>query len=218
MRRRRDVTARQMRALDQQATARFGIPALLLMENAGRAVADEVMTWRPRRVLVICGGGNNGGDGFVAARQLTTRGVRCTVVYLQRPANPDPSLNFAILRKMRVPLAAWGRLSSARWRALLRGADVVVDALFGTGLTRALGAPYTTVIEAINRAGRPVLSVDLPSGLSADTGRPLGVCVRATRTVTLGLPKRGFRRAGARAYTGTVVVADIALPVQLTRL
>lgn len=208
----RYVTARQMKAIDRRASREFGIPSMLLMENAGRAVAEEVVRYRPRRALVVCGGGNNGGDGFVAARHLTNRGVRCAVVYLQRPSGADPSLNFSILRKMRVPLLPREWLSAARWAALLRRADVIVDALFGTGLTRALRVPYTTAIEAINRSKKPVVSIDLPSGLHADTGRPMGACIRATRTVTLALPKRAFRRAASRAYAGRVVVADISIP------
>jgi NAD(P)H-hydrate epimerase len=206
------VTTRQMQAIDRRASADFGIPPILLMENAGRVVAEEVLTFRPRRVLVVCGGGNNGGDGLVAARHLTNRGVRCTIVYLQRPAAPDAALNFTILEKIRVPLAWWGRLSHARWASLLRQADVIVDAIFGTGLSRSIRPPYTTAIEAINRSEKPVVSIDLPSGLHADTGRPIGACIRATRTVTLALPKRAFKYTASRAYTGTIVVADISIP------
>lgn len=206
-----------MRRMDRRCASEFGIPSLLLMEHAGRAVAEEALRFRPRRALLVCGGGNNGGDGFVAARHLANRGVRCTVVYFQPPAQPDPALHFVILRKLRVPLARWGRLSAGRRRSFLQKTDVVVDAIFGTGLTRPVGGPYRTAIEEINRARRPVVSVDLPSGMHADTGEPMGACVRATRTVTLGLPKRAFLRRAARAYTGTVVVADISLPARLTR-
>ena len=209
------VTARQMQAIDRRASAEFGIPSILLMENAGRAVAEEVLRFRPHRALVVCGGGNNGGDGFVTARHLANRRVRCTVVYFQRPAQPDPALNFSILKKMRVPLARWGRLPARRRRSLLRQADVIVDAIFGTGMAREVRAPYKTAIEEINHSRTPVVSVDLPSGMHADTGEPMGACIRARRTVTLGLPKRAFTRKASHAYTGTVVVADISLPAQL---
>lgn len=208
----RYVTARQMKAIDHRASTEFGIPPILLMENAGRAVAEEVLRSRPRRVLVVCGGGNNGGDGCVTARHLTNRGVQCAVVSLQRPSTPDAALNFAILEKMHVPLVWWGRLPHVRWTSLLRYADVIVDAMLGTGVSRDLRPPYTTAIDTINRSGKPVISIDLPSGLHADTGQPMGACIRATRTVTLALPKRAFQHAASRAYTGTIVVADISIP------
>ena len=207
------VTARQMQAIDRQASTRFKIPALLLMENAGRAVAEDVVRFRPRRVVLVCGSGNNGGDGLVAARHLANRGIPCTVIYLQRPVKADPALNFTILQKMKVPCVAWGRVTAARRARLLRQASVIVDAIFGTGLSRAVREPYRSVIEAINRSGRPVISVDIPSGMHADTGEPMGICVRATRTVTLALPKRAFTRAASRRYTGPVLVVDISIPV-----
>jgi NAD(P)H-hydrate epimerase len=204
-----------MQALDRLATTQCGIPSLLLMENAGRVVAKAVLRFKPRRVVLACGSGNNGGDGFVAARHLVNHGVRCTVIYVQRPADADPALNFSILKKMRVPCVAWRRFSPARRQALLRRADVIVDALFGTGLSRPVREPYTAAIEAINRSGATVVSVDLPSGMHADTGAPLGACVRATRTVTLALPKRAFKHKASRRYTGRVTVADISIPTHI---
>src|SRR3989338_11240412 len=98
------VTTHQTQALDRWATEKLGIPSLLLMENAGRAVAEEVLKLKPRRALFFCGSGNNGGDGFVAARHLTCCGVECAVVYFQKPTKADPELNFKILQKMKVPL------------------------------------------------------------------------------------------------------------------
>lgn len=211
------VTTRQMQAIDRQASERFGIPPILLMENAGRAVAEAVLTFHPRHVVLFCGSGNNGGDGFVAARHLANHTVQCTVVYFQRPAKADPALNFTILEKMKIPRVVWERLPTARRHALLRQADVIVDAMFGTGISRTLQEPYTTAIQDINRSRRPVVSIDIPSGMNADTGKPMGLCVRARRTVTLALPKRAFKHKASRRYTGQVIVADISIPAQLKK-
>ncbi len=208
------VTAAQMRDLDRRATEKYGIPSLLLMENAGRAVADEVQKFKPRRVVLYCGSGNNGGDGFVAARHLAHQGIRCRVVYFQ-PASamkPDARLNFNILKKLKVPLSPWKRSTKTVRQKQLRTADMLVDALFGTGLSREVGEPCASAITEINSTRKPVVSVDIPSGMHADTGKPLGVCVRATRTVTLACPKRAFSRPASRGWTGRVVVADIGLP------
>ncbi len=211
------VTTRQMQAIDRQATERFGIPSLLLMENAGRAVAEAVLAFHPRRVVLFCGSGNNGGDGLVAARHLVNRGVRCAVVYFQRPAKADPALNFMILEKMKIPRVMWQRLTPARRHALLRQADVIVDAMLGTGISRPIQEPYTTAMQEINRSRKPVVSVDIPSGMNADTGEPMGACIRAQQTVTLALPKRAFKHTASRRYTGRVIVADISLPAQLKK-
>lgn len=213
------VTAREIRAIDRRAITEFGIPSMLLMENAGRAVADEVGKLRARRVVLYCGGGNNGGDGFVAARHLANRGVRCVVVYFKAPSamKADARLNFTILKKMKVPLFLWKSSTRALLQKRLRAADVLVDALFGTGLSRDVGEPYASAIEVINRAQKPVVSVDIPSGMNTDTGMPMGSCVRATRTVTLALLKQAFRQRASRVYTGRVVVADISIPAPLLR-
>lgn len=205
------ATASQMRAIDRRAIVKYGIPSILLMENAGRAVADEARKFKPRRVVLYCGSGNNGGDGFVAARHLTRQGIRCVAVYFEGAAamKPDARLNFNILKKMKVPLLLWGHSTKAVRQKQLRAADLLVDALFGTGLSREVGLPYASAIAEMNGAGKPVVSVDIPSGMHADTGKPMGTCVRATRTVTLALPKRAFSRKASRAWTGRVVVANI---------
>lgn len=190
------------------------------MENAGSACAREVMRLagkKEKKAAIFSGKGNNGGDGFVAARHLHNRRFRVTVFFFQKPSEmkPDPLTNFNILKKMRLRLVdcsksvPWGRIRKA-----LNGA-VVLDALFGTGLSKPLKDPFKKVVEILNAAGRPVVSVDIPSGLNADTGEVMGAAVRAQRTVTLGLPKVGFRSKEARSRTGKIIVADISLPVEL---
>ncbi|MBI4398481.1 MAG: NAD(P)H-hydrate epimerase [Candidatus Omnitrophica bacterium] len=207
------LSSHQLRVLDRRATQKFGIPAILLMENAGRAVAEEVLRFRPRpsRVLIFAGRGNNGGDGLVAARHLAVRGVSCAVIYFGPPATAGSALQFRILGKMKVPLLLWSALPARRRKALLARCEVIVDAIFGLGVSRDVEEPYRAAIEAINRSRKPVVSVDIPSGLDADTGRVMGVAVRAARTVTFVAPKLGFRKPSARAATGKVIVADISV-------
>ncbi len=214
----KSVTAGQMRLIDEKAIHVFGISSLILMENAGSACAREALKLigkGPASVAVFAGKGNNGGDGFVAARHLANQEIKAVVFYFQQPLEmkADPMVNFRILEKMKVPLINCSKvLPQARIRAALKKARVVVDALFGTGLSKPIEDPFKTMIGLINESGRPVVAVDIPSGLNADTGKVMGLCVRARVTVALGLPKKGFLRRGARKFTGRVIVADISLP------
>lgn len=185
------VTRAQMREIDRLAIEDYGIPSLALMENAGVAIAREVEALGARRVLVVCGAGNNGGDGYVAARHLANHGLRVEIL-----AAAEPKGDAAIVAR-----------PARRLCGTIDAPDAIVDALFGTGLTRPVEGDW---IARINRAGVPVVAADIPSGLDADTGLPLGDAVRATVTVTMGLPKVGFARAAA--YVGRVVVADIGFP------
>lgn len=185
------VTRAQMREIDRLAIEEYGIPSLALMENAGVAVAREVEALGAHRVLVVCGAGNNGGDGYVAARHLANHGVLVQIL-----AAAEPKGDAAIMAR-----------PARRLCGTVGSPDAIVDALFGTGLTRPIEGDW---IARINGAGVPVVAADIPSGLDADTGLPLGDAVRATVTVTMGLPKVGFARA--TAYVGRVVVADIGFP------
>jgi NAD(P)H-hydrate epimerase len=208
------VGAAEMRAIDGAAIDGLGVPSLDLMERAGRAVTEAaVPLLRPgSRFLVVCGGGNNGGDGWVAARLLQPSG-RVRVVALVAPADlaGDAAAMAARALEAGVPMAPF--LDGAPLGA--GPDDVIIDALLGTGLSRPPGGRFAGVIEAIARArhdGARVLSVDVPSGLSADTGRPLGACVEADATVTFGLQKRGLVLYPGATLAGTVTVADIGLP------
>lgn len=219
----RPRTRAEMRELDRRASEEFGIPPLLLMENAGRAAADVAAEMaRPREgcVLVFCGRGNNGGDGFVLARHLANRGydVRCHFAGRSEAVDPrsDPGVNLGILRRIGVPVTDHEEASprdemarSVAWAALL------VDALLGTGLAGPVREPYATLISFLNARRAPILAVDIPSGLDCDTGQILGKAVRATRTVTLAAPKVGFSRGQGPETTGRVTVADISMPRRL---
>jgi NAD(P)H-hydrate epimerase len=192
------------------------------MENAGRGAAAWLAERAPAtaHVVVLCGPGNNGGDGGVLARHLDAWGYAVRVVWFA-PADRlrgDAAAQWNILAKSGIDQAAWdlgetpGADESDRLDALLAGSDWVVDALLGTGLTRPVEGPLLRVIAAINRSGLPVLALDLPSGLDCDQGRPLEVAVRAQATATFVAPKQGFSAPGARDYTGEVIVIDIGVP------
>jgi len=184
----------------------FGIPILVLMENAGRAVAEVV--GRANRVLVLAGPGNNGGDGLVAARWLHNWGVRVAVLLLAERSQYKGAagVQLGIVEKMRLPMVT-------EWSGA--EADVIVDAIFGTGLSRAVEGRAAEVIQTANNANRRIVAVDIPSGMDADTGEELGVAIRATETISFCGTKRGFLQAGAEAFTGHVTVADIGAPREL---
>ena len=215
------ATRDEVRAFDRYCTEALGVPGVVLMENAGRQIADEVRLMLiqlvTRRVLVVAGGGNNGGDGFVVARHLAIHGVDCDVALLapRDEIRGDADANLRILEKMEVPIYVLDGPTDAVLRLLvplLDRAHLIVDGLLGTGTRGEIREPYAGVIEAINAAEKPVLAIDIPSGLDCDTGRPLGPAIRATKTVTMAAAKAGFENPEANDYTGEVVVVDIGVP------
>lgn len=209
------VGSAEMREIDRTAIEAFGIPSLALLERAGRAVADgaAALAAPGGRVVVVCGGGNNGGDGYVAARLLRAGGRDVRVVALV-PAGRlqgDARVVRDAAQRAGVPIEDAGE------RIVLEAGpgDVIVDALLGTGLARAPAGAFADAIrriEAARAAGARVLAVDVPSGLSADTGHSLGPCVRADRTVTFAFPKRGLVLQPGAQLAGEVTVADIGIP------
>ena len=192
------VGAEGMRALDRHTIEELGVPGPVLMESAGRAVAEAVLARRPRRVHVVCGAGNNGGDGLVAARHLHALGVEVDVALLGAPRGDAA----AQLERARAFGVAEGDGA---------GADLIVDAIFGTGLARAVEGAAARAIQAINAREACVVAVDLPSGLDADTGQVHGVAVRADETITFGLPKLGLALEPGRSLAGAVSVARIGI-------
>jgi NAD(P)H-hydrate epimerase len=203
-----------VRAVDRAAIEEYGIPGIVLMENAARALAATALSMLDGggMALIICGSGNNGGDGWALARHLHNAGVRVVVAPLGDPRpDGDAGVNCAICRAMGIEEIAFDRLEAQR------DADLIVDAIFGTGLTRpVLEGRAEEAIVWMNAGSEPVLAVDVPSGLDADRGFPLGVAVRATATVTFVGMKPGFLVSGAEAWTGTVTVGDIGAPRELT--
>lgn len=210
-----------MRRLDKRATGRYGIPAFLLMDHAGRAVAQaarSLLRSRRGRVSILTGGGNNGGDGVVAARYLQGWGYSAEVLWLKNPADWKGSLalHYAIAKRMGVRFHSFHRIPGPRRLRALRRADVLIDALLGTGAEGSLRVPIFDAIVTMNATRRPIVSVDLPSGLDADTGLAPDGAVKARVTVTMAAPKVGFRKASARPYLGKLLIADIGLPVDRT--
>lgn len=216
------VTAGQMRELDRRATEEYGVPSLLLMENAGLQTVLEMERSFPRlktgRVALACGKGNNGGDGFVVARHLFDRGTTVEVLLLARQSEikGDARTNLEIIRKLGVPIhevTTSQELDATGW--VIERADVVVDAILGTGTTGPAKGLFSEAIELLNRSGSPIVALDVPSGLNSDEGVIPGPSINAVLTVTFGLPKRGLILYPAASCAGRVVTVDIGLPRQL---
>jgi len=211
------VTAAEMKALDRVTIEEIGLPAVALMETAGRGVAHvavEMLDGRHGHVAVVCGPGNNGGDGFVAARVLRDAGIDATVYLAVSRASVrgDAAVHLAIYER------AGGHLRMLDTSQLLgehsdeiAGAALVIDALFGVGLSRPLEGHMADVVSIMNHASL-CLAVDIPSGLDADTGRTLGTCVTADTTVTMGALKIALVSAPGFAHCGSIDVADIGIP------
>jgi NAD(P)H-hydrate epimerase len=207
------LTRSQVRDIDRRAIQEFGVPGVVLMENAGRNAAELLMSLGVTGpVLICCGKGNNGGDGFVVARHLDNHGIPVKVLLFARPEDitGDAAINLHIIQHSHLPLLVQpnasdlaGELANAGW---------IVDALFGTGLSGPLRAPWDGIIETINASAKPVLAIDIPSGLDCDTGMPLGPTIRATHTVTFVAQKVGFANPAAQEWLGQVHVADIGAP------
>lgn len=219
----RAVTAAEMREIDRRAIEEFGIPSFQLMEKAGEAVAQAAAQLAgppPKKILVLAGKGNNGGDGLVAARYLHDQGYGVQVLLFseREKLKADPARNFVENAKRSIPTRIVGEHFA--WETvpkILEEPEVILDALFGVGLDKPLGEPYRSLIENLNRENKKVVAVDIPSGLHSDTGKILGSSVRATVTVTLGLPKRGFYAEEGPKMTGQIRVADIGIPEELTK-
>jgi len=217
------MTRQAVREVDRAAIEDFGIPGLVLMENAGRGAAQVVLRLlddaASPRVAIVCGSGNNGGDGFVIARHLHNAHV-AVVIYLAVDASRlagDAQVNYEIARRMGLPiqpLVTEEDLSRAVDR--MQHCQVIVDGLLGTGFTGQVRPPFDAVIRQINGlAGPKVVAVDVPSGLNCDTGKPSNATIRADVTVTFVAPKAGFARPGAADYVGRAVVVDIGAPREL---
>jgi NAD(P)H-hydrate epimerase len=219
----RPLSRHEIRQLDVQAAESLGLPTSVLMENAGHGAAALLaeLSGALPKVVVLCGPGNNGGDGAVLARHLDGWRFPVRVVWFtqRKLLSGDSAAQWAILQKSGIEQSAWldeQPGDRTRDHALLAGiladADWIVDGLLGTGLSRPVEGVLRTAIDAMNAAGKPILALDLPSGLDADTGIPLGAAVRALATATFVAPKLGFSAPGAVSFTGRVVVIDIGLP------
>jgi NAD(P)H-hydrate epimerase len=203
-------TAEQVRELDRRAIEELGIPGYELMTRAGHATLNGLRALWPasRSIAVLCGPGNNGGDGYVVARVARAQGLRTRAVALSEPSR----LAGDARRAYDDFVAAGGR--SEPWSPDVLGADVIVDAIYGTGLAREVSGDAATVIAAANGCGRPIVAVDIPSGLHADTGEVLGIATRAALTVTFIGRKLGCYLGAAPDCVGRLLFDDLAVPQQ----
>jgi len=241
------LTVKEINKVDHLASEKYGIPSLILMENAGRSVALETIKFlrllnhsiTNSLIAVFCGGGKNGGDGFVSARYLYNYGYKIKVYLLKNPAqiSGDILTNFTILKKIRIKTKIVSPNILPNLSLELKSANCIIDAIFGTGAKGKIENIYAQVIRLINQTNKPIISVDIPSGLDANTGFPLpctravqglgeprkdfslrGECIKARVTVTMGYPKKGFLNPEAKKFLGKVVVADIGYPRDIVSL
>jgi len=207
------LTRAQVREIDRRAIEEFGVPGVVFMENAGRGAAEILLSLGVKGPVVICcGKGNNGGDGFVIARHLDNHGIPVQVLLFAKPEEltGDAAINCHIIERSKLPIHVQPNLSEMP--ALLSSAEWIVDALFGTGLRGNVREPFGNIIGAINASGKSVLAVDIPSGLDCDTGLPLGPTIKAAHTATFVAQKVGFANPAAKEYLGRVHVVDIGAP------
>lgn len=212
------VSRAQAREIDRIARDEYGLPTIVLMENAARALADEAISACGRlgspRILIATGPGSNGGDGLAAGRLLHNAGADVLIAPLAAPTSGDSLVQWAIVQRMRVPMLPWREaLGKAPARPL-----IVIDAIFGTGLSRPVegeAACFITALNGLRGTDGLVIAADLPSGLDADTGWVLGAAVTADVTVTFGAAKVGFAAPSALKLVGRVVVADLGVPAEI---
>ena len=210
------LTRAEVREIDRRSIEDFGLPGIVLMENAGRNAAALLHERAPvARVAIVCGKGNNAGDGFVIARHLVKLGHDVRLLLACDPAEyrGDAAINWHVVEKMGIPADRLANAAPEAWERALAGADWIVDALLGTGASGAPRGSIATAIEAVNavaaRDHAAVFAVDLPSGLDCDVGETPGACIRANLTGTFVAPKVGFGRPGATEWLGEVRVLDV---------
>jgi len=212
------VTSELMAEIDKRAQVEFGIPEIVLMENAGRSVYEAIASEYPslahERIAVFCGKGNNGGDGFVIARYLMEGKPEKLVVYIPgkgRSKEGPASANLGMIRKIGVEIKVFRDFLKDDSKNLTIG----VDAVFGTGFKGELGEEYSETAAKINSLALKVFAVDIPSGLDATTGKASKNCIRAYKTITFGLPKKGFFENDGPSVSGEIVLRNIGFPGKL---
>ncbi|MFH0913434.1 MAG: NAD(P)H-hydrate epimerase [Candidatus Omnitrophota bacterium] len=211
------LTAKTAKDIDVKARQIYGISTLVLMENAGRGVAEEAIEiLRGRKaVAIFCGKGNNGGDGFVAARHLLARGVEPDIFLAGRISDieNEARINLDTFLKLKRKITQVGPGNLRLVKNRISKCALIIDALLGVGLEGRVRGIYRDIIGIINASKTYILSVDVPSGLDATTGKTLGCCVKADRTVTFVAKKRGMVLGDGPRYCGRVVVKDLGIPL-----
>lgn len=215
------VTSQEIKEIDRKAIDEYGIPGLILMENAGLSIFQNIKNiysdLKSRKVIIFSGSGNNGGDGFVVARHLYNYGVKVRVFVLSSldKIKGEAKINLEIISKIGIELIEIESMKIEEVRRIILDTDLIIDAILGTGLQGKVTGLKAKIIDLINYANKDVIAVDLPSGLNSDTGKIVGSCVKATYTITLGLPKIGLLLYPGADYTGKIIVEDIGIPKNL---
>ncbi|TLY11054.1 MAG: NAD(P)H-hydrate epimerase [Thaumarchaeota archaeon] len=211
------ITSDQMYRIEENGESVLGMRRFLMMENAGHGVADFVAhkfkNLKNKRIVTVCGTGNNGGDGFVASRHLAGYGAKMTVILLGSPSDlrsEEARLNWGIIEKMDSIEIIFGKELTDEVKTRIARAHIILDSIFGTGIKGEIREPYTSAIDAINKSKAYVLAVDIPSGFDPNTGQIHEKCVRADATITFHRPKVGL--AKGKKYTGPVHVELIGIP------
>ncbi len=208
------LSREEARALDTLAIEQYGIPGIVLMENAGRGIFECLLCYKPKgKVVICCGKGNNGGDGFVLARHLSNAALPVEILLFADPSElrGDARTNYDIVMNMELAVTPVAGEDVQAIVSQFADAEWIVDALFGTGLQGSVQKPFDAVIQSINDAGKKVLAIDIPSGLGCDTGEVLGISVKADVTVSMVGLKLGFQTTEAKPYLGDVHVVDIGI-------
>ncbi|MCT4619262.1 MAG: NAD(P)H-hydrate dehydratase [Marinisporobacter sp.] len=213
------VNGEQIKELDRLAVDEFCIPGILLMEHAGVAITEEVLKSVEKRknkeVTIVCGLGNNGGDGFVAARHLFHKGIPVKVFITGNPAEikGDAKINYDIIHKLNIDIQILiGVNNLKKFSDAVKSCRVIVDGIFGTGLKREVDGLIGEIIQTINESGKKVISIDIPSGIGANDGAVYGTAVKADKTVVLALPKIGNLSYPGVDYVGEMILKDIGIP------
>lgn len=213
------LTRQRVRDFDARAINSLGIPGVVLMENAGRGCSEiiisELKKRRASKVCIFCGTGNNGGDGFVIARHLKNVGFTVNIIICGQSSKikGDAEINYKIAANMKIEINEFPEPKKIieQIKSLAGDCDIIVDAIFGTGLSGQLKDDFTELIDSINSLNKPVIAVDIPSGLDCDEGKPLSTAIRALATVTFVAAKKGFANPASTEYTGQVYIASIGI-------
>ncbi|MBI4649915.1 NAD(P)H-hydrate epimerase [Candidatus Desantisbacteria bacterium] len=217
------VTKTQMQNIDRHAIEKICIPGNILMENAGIKIFEilkkQYLNFNPAetKICIFAGIGNNGGDGLVLARHLLNHRYKTTIAVIGSPIkmSKETLINYEILKNLNAKILIIKKSSGLSYlKQIIKDSNILIDALLGTGLSRPVEGLTGEVIELINNSGKKVISVDIPSGIDADTGEVLGVAVKANHTITMALPKRGQFLFPGKNYSGKISVVDISIPYE----
>jgi len=206
------ISCQEMKEIDSYAINTVGIPSIVLMENAALKVINNI-DLNFNNFTVVCGRGNNGGDGLAIARHLIIKGkkVRIYIAGDLKSGTEDFNINLNILKNLKAEIInIKDEKELLQLKEDLSVSDITIDALFGIGLKRNIEGLYLEIIKMINNESKQIISVDIPSGIDGDTGKPMGICVKADKTVTFHKMKKGLLNCGN--YTGEIIVEDIGIP------